>query len=100
MPDGGANGIILFDIYFRGAFVGCQRIWAQAHAYIDFLQSCENMFFKASMSPFRMMKFCKDRLALNEAANTPHPTDDSLVIGENGRTYAAARLPEGGWQFA
>ena len=100
MPDGGANRIILFDIYFRGAFVGCQRIWAQAHAYIDFLQSYENMFFKASMRPFRMMKFYKDRLALNEAANTPHPTDDSLVIGENGRTYAAARLPEGGWQFA
>ena len=31
---------------------------------------------------------------------TPHPTDDSLVIGDNGRIYAATRLPESGWQFA
>src|SRR5262245_28802463 len=26
--------------------------------------------------------------------------DDSLVIDENGHTYAAACLPESGWQFA
>ena len=31
---------------------------------------------------------------------TPHPTDDSLVIGDNGRVYVATRLPESGWQFA
>jgi hypothetical protein len=31
---------------------------------------------------------------------TPHPTDPSLVIGENGRVYAATRLPESGWNFA
>ena len=83
-PDGAANGIILFDIYFRGAFVGCQRTSGQAHAYIDFLQSDGSLFLKASMSPFRMMKFYKDRLASNEAAKTdymPHPTDNSLVIG-------------------
>jgi hypothetical protein len=45
----------------------------------------------------------RPRLALNEAAKidyTPHPTDDSLVIGENGHTYAATCLPESGWQFA
>jgi len=102
-PDGAANGIILFDIYFRGAFVGCQRTSGQAHAYIDFLQSDGSLFLKASMSPFRMMKFYKDRLASNDAAKTdymPHPTDNSLVIGENGHTYAAACLPESGWQFA
>jgi hypothetical protein len=102
-PDGTANGIILFDIYFRGAFVGCQRTWAQAHAYIDFLQSADDLFWKAAVRPFRMMKFYKDRLALNVAGKidyTPHPTDDSLVIDENGHTYAAACLPESGWQFA
>jgi hypothetical protein len=31
-PDGAATGIILFDIYFRGAFFGCQRAWTQARA--------------------------------------------------------------------
>lgn len=28
-----------------------------------------------------------------------HPTDDSLVIGDNGHVYAATRLPETGWHF-
>jgi hypothetical protein len=102
-PDGAANGIILFDIYFRGVFVGCQRTWAEARAYVDFLQADDSLFCKASISPFRMMTFYKDRLALNEADKidyTPHPTDDSLVIGANGHTYAAAHLPESSWQFA
>lgn len=102
-PDEAANGVILFDIYFRGAFVGCQRTWAQARAYIDFLQSDENLFRKASVSPFRVMKFYKDRLALNETPTinyTTHPTDDSLVIGDNGHAYVATRLPESGWQYA
>jgi hypothetical protein len=31
---------------------------------------------------------------------TPHPTDPSLVIGDNGHVYAATRLPDTGWQFA
>ena len=77
-PDGAANGIILFDIYFRGAFVRCQRTWAQARAYIDFLQSDDNLFCKASMNPFRMMTFYKERLALNgtdKIEYMPHPTD-------------------------
>ena len=95
-PDGAANGIILFDIYFRGAFVGCQRTWAQARAYVDFLRSDDNLFRKACMEfPFRMKKFHKDRLELNEAAKidyTPHPTDDSLVIGDDGHTCAAKAL--------
>jgi hypothetical protein len=102
-PDGAVNGVILFDIYFRGAFVGCQRTWAQARAYIDFLQSDDNLFCKVSMNPFRMTTFYKDRLALNEADKDdymPHPTDNSLVIGANGHTYAAAHLPESGWQYA
>ena len=102
-PDGAANGIILFDIYFHGAFVGCQRTWARARAYIDFLQSDDNLFLKASRSPFAMMNFYKNRLTSNKAANinyTPHPTDGSLVIGDNGHTYDATRLPESGWQFA
>ena len=80
-PDGAANGIILFDIYFRGAFVGCQRTWAQARAYIDFLQSDDNLFCKASMNPFRMMTFYKERLALNGADKIecmPHPADNAL----------------------
>jgi hypothetical protein len=50
-----------------------------------------------------MMTFYKDRLALNEPDKidyTPHPTDDSLVIGANGHTCAAAHLPESSWQFA
>jgi hypothetical protein len=61
-PDGAANGIILFDIYFRGAFVGCARTWARARAYVDFLQSNDNLFLKASRSPFGMMNFYKNRL--------------------------------------
>ena len=56
-PDGAANGIILFDIYFHGAFVGCQRTWARARAYIDFLQSDDKLFCDASMNPFRMRRF-------------------------------------------
>ena len=102
-PDGAANGIILFDIYFRGAFVGCQRTWAQARAYIDFLQSDDNLFCKASMNPFRMMTFYKERLALNgtnKIEYMPHPTDSALIIGANGHTYEAAHLPESGWQYA
>jgi len=31
---------------------------------------------------------------------TRHPTDPSIVVGDNGRVYAATRLPESGWQFA
>lgn len=31
---------------------------------------------------------------------TRHPTDESSVIGQNGHTYAATRLPETGWEFA
>jgi hypothetical protein len=102
-PDGAANGIILFDIYFRGAFVGCARTCARARAYVDFLQSNDNLFLKASRSPFGMMNFYKNRLASNKATNIkyrPHTTDSSLVIGDNGHTYAATRLPESGWQFA
>jgi hypothetical protein len=30
----------------------------------------------------------------------PHPIDDSLVIGDNGRIYAATRLPESHWSTA
>lgn len=102
-PDGAANGVILFDVYFRGAFVGCQRTWAQARAYVDFLQSNDNLSLKASISPFGTMTLYKSRLASNEADKTnylPHPADDSLVIGGNGHTYAAASLPENAWQFA
>jgi hypothetical protein len=102
-PDGAVNGIILFDIYYRGAFVGCQRTWAQASAYVDFLQSDDNLFCKAAMNPFRMMTFYKDRLVLNEANKidyVSHPTDSTLVIGANDHTYAAAHLPESGWQYA
>lgn len=50
-----------------------------------------------------MMNFYKNRLASNNATNIkyrPHTTDSSLVIGDNGHTYAATRLPESGWQFA
>jgi hypothetical protein len=101
-PDDAANGIILFDAYLRGAFVGCQRTQAQARAYIDFLQSDDNLFRRALASPFRMMTLYKNRLALNEAAKieySPHPTDDSLVISENGHTYTATHLADSGWQF-
>jgi len=76
-PDGTANGVILFDIHFRGAFVGCQRTWAQAHAYIDFLQSDDDLFWKAAIRPFRMMKFYKDRFALNVAGTPPIPTEEA-----------------------
>jgi hypothetical protein len=99
-PDGAANGIILFDIYYRGAFVGCQRTWAQARAYVDFLQSNDDLFLKASMNPLRMMTIYKNHREAAKIDYTPHPTNDSLVIGENGHTYAAACLPESGWQFA
>ena len=76
-PDGTANGVILFDIYFRGAIVGCQRTWAQAHAHIDFLQSDDDLFWKAAIRPFRMMKFYKDRFALNVAGTPPIPTEEA-----------------------
>jgi hypothetical protein len=102
-PDGAATGIILFDIYFRGAFFGCQRAWTQARAYIDFLQANDNLFLKASMSLFGTMTLYKNRLASNETDKTngkPHPTDDSLLIGDNGHTYAATHLPQNGRQFA
>ena len=55
------------------------------------------------MNPLWMMTFYRDRLALNEADKIDcmaHPTDNELVIGANGHTYAAAHLPESGWQFA
>ena len=102
-PDGAANGIGLFDVYFRGAFGGCQRTWAQARAYVDFLQSDDNLFCKASMNPFRIVTFYKDRLVLSGAdkiACMPHPTDNALAIGPKSHTCAAAHLPECGWQFA
>ena len=102
-PDGAANGIILFDVNFCDDFVGCQRTRAQVRAYIDFLQSDDNLFCKASVNPFRMMTFYKDRLVLSGAdkiACMPHPTDNALAIGPKGHTCAAAHLPEGGWQFA
>jgi hypothetical protein len=55
------------------------------------------------MNPFRMMTFYKDRLVLKEADKldyVSHPTDSTLVIGANDHTYAAAHLPESGWQYA
>ena len=102
-PDGAANGIVLFDVYFCDDFVGCQRTRAKVRAYIDFLQSVDNLFCKASVDPFRMMTFYKERLALNGADKIeymPHPTDSALIIGANGHTYEAAHLPESGWQYA
>ena len=80
-PDGAANGSILFDVYFCDDFVGCQRTRAKVRAYIDFLQSVDNLFCKASVDPFRMMTFYKERLALNGAdkiACMPDPADNAL----------------------
>jgi hypothetical protein len=98
-PGGAANGIILFNIYYRGVFVGCQHTWAQASAYVDFLQSNDDLFLKASKSPFSMMTIYENRREPVKIDYSLHPTDNSLVVGRNGHTYAAAYLPERAWQF-
>jgi hypothetical protein len=78
-PGGAANGIILFNVYYRGIFVGCQRTWAQASAYVDFLQSNDDLFLKASKSPFSTMTIYKNRREAAKIDYSPHPTDNSLV---------------------
>jgi hypothetical protein len=36
-PDGAVNGIIRYDIYLDGRFVGARRTHAQCHEYLDVL---------------------------------------------------------------